>query len=158
MRVVPQLIKSGKYIRPALGIEVDEQLNARLPGALTGNKGVFVLRDAGLGVFCGQARRRRGHLGGIVPGDWCYRHRRRTASTTPPLTGPAQTTKNAGDVVGLWHSGLPARLARCRTTNRESDGKWVMDLHSEGAAGVTPATKALTPSSNEYRSLKLPLF
>lgn len=30
MRVVPQLIKTGKYIRPALGIEVDEQLNARL--------------------------------------------------------------------------------------------------------------------------------
>ncbi|HBV4799681.1 TPA: trypsin-like peptidase domain-containing protein, partial [Escherichia coli] len=27
MRVVPQLIKTGKYIRPALGIEVDEQLN-----------------------------------------------------------------------------------------------------------------------------------
>ncbi|MBN0903260.1 trypsin-like peptidase domain-containing protein, partial [Pseudomonas aeruginosa] len=25
MRVVPQLIKTGKYIRPALGIEVDEQ-------------------------------------------------------------------------------------------------------------------------------------
>ncbi len=30
MRVVPQLIKTGKYIRPALGIEVDEQLNQRL--------------------------------------------------------------------------------------------------------------------------------
>ncbi len=43
MRVVPQLIKTGKYIRPALGIEVDEQLNARLQ-ALTGSKGVFVLR------------------------------------------------------------------------------------------------------------------
>ncbi|CAJ0709598.1 hypothetical protein LMG8323_00703 [Ralstonia mannitolilytica] len=35
MRVVPQLIKTGKYIRPALGIEVDEQLNTRLQ-ALTG--------------------------------------------------------------------------------------------------------------------------
>lgn len=43
MRVVPQLIKTGKYIRPALGIEVDEQLNQRLL-ALTGSKGVFVLR------------------------------------------------------------------------------------------------------------------
>ena len=32
MRVVPQLIKTGKYIRPALGIEVDEQLNTRLAG------------------------------------------------------------------------------------------------------------------------------
>ena len=43
MRVVPQLIKTGKYIRPALGIEVDEQLNQRLL-APTGSKGVFVLR------------------------------------------------------------------------------------------------------------------
>ncbi|CAH1196039.1 DegP2 peptidase Serine peptidase MEROPS family S01B [Candidatus Nitrotoga sp. BS] len=43
MRVVPQLIKSGKYIRPALGIETDEQINERL-NAVTGTKGVVVLR------------------------------------------------------------------------------------------------------------------
>jgi S1-C subfamily serine protease len=29
-RVVPQLIRHGKYIRPALGIEIDEDLNRRL--------------------------------------------------------------------------------------------------------------------------------
>ena len=69
MRVVPQLIKTGKYIRPALGIEVDEQLNARLQ-ALTGSKGVFVLR-----VTPGSAAHRAGLVGvevtagGIVPGD-----------------------------------------------------------------------------------------
>jgi len=69
MRVVPQLIKSGKYIRPALGIEVDEQLNQRLL-ALTGNKGVFVLR-----VTPGSAAHKAGLAGveitpqGIVPGD-----------------------------------------------------------------------------------------
>ena len=67
--VVPQLIKTGKYIRPALGIEVDEQLNARLQ-ALTGSKGVFVLR-----VTPGSAAHRAGLVGvevtagGIVPGD-----------------------------------------------------------------------------------------
>ncbi|MGR52657.1 2-alkenal reductase, partial [Escherichia coli] len=67
MRVVPQLIKTGKYIRPALGIEVDEQLNARLQ-ALTGSKGVFVLR-----VTPGSAAHRAGLVGvevtagGIVP-------------------------------------------------------------------------------------------
>lgn len=69
MRVVPQLIKTGKYIRPALGIEVDEQLNTRLQ-ALTGSKGVFVLR-----VAPGSAAHRAGLVGvevtagGIVPGD-----------------------------------------------------------------------------------------
>ena len=69
MRVVPQLIKTGKYIRPALGIEVDEQLNQRLL-ALTGSKGVFVLR-----VTPGSAAHKAGLAGvevtpqGIVPGD-----------------------------------------------------------------------------------------
>lgn len=43
MRVVPQLIKHGRYIRPALGIEVDEELNRRLLLA-TGTSGVVVLR------------------------------------------------------------------------------------------------------------------
>ncbi len=69
LRVVPQLIKTGKYIRPALGIEVDEQLNARLQ-ALTGNQGVFVLR-----VAPGSAAQKAGLAGvevnpqGITPGD-----------------------------------------------------------------------------------------
>ncbi|CAH1904247.1 2-alkenal reductase [Candidatus Nitrotoga sp. HW29] len=43
MRVVPQLIKNGKYLRPALGIEADEQINERL-NAITGTKGVVILR------------------------------------------------------------------------------------------------------------------
>src|SRR5690606_17468260 len=69
MRVVPQLIKTGKYIRPALGIEVDEQLNRRLQ-ALAGTQGVFVLR-----VAPGSAAQKAGLNGvtvgpeGIVPGD-----------------------------------------------------------------------------------------
>lgn len=69
MRVVPQLIKNGKYIRPALGIEVDEQLNARLQGMI-GSRGVFVLR-----VTPGSAAQKAGLTGvevspqGIVPGD-----------------------------------------------------------------------------------------
>ncbi|MDX5445635.1 MAG: trypsin-like peptidase domain-containing protein [Zoogloeaceae bacterium] len=69
MRVVPQLIKTGKYARPALGIEVDEQLNARLQ-ALTGSQGVFVLR-----VAPGSAADKAGLAGvevtsqGIAPGD-----------------------------------------------------------------------------------------
>ncbi len=43
MKVVPELIKHGKYIRPALGIEINQPINDRL-NALTGIAGVFVLR------------------------------------------------------------------------------------------------------------------
>ena len=44
-RVVPQLIGKGRYVRPSLGIEVDEALNQRLQAAI-GIDGVFVLRVA----------------------------------------------------------------------------------------------------------------
>ncbi|MDT7928751.1 S1C family serine protease [Tepidimonas sp.] len=69
MRVVPQLIKTGRYVRPALGIEADEALNERL-SALTGIEGVFVLR-----VAPGSAADKAGLRGvtrsaeGLVPGD-----------------------------------------------------------------------------------------
>jgi S1-C subfamily serine protease len=42
-RVVPQLISQGRYIRPALGIEMDEGINRRLADILK-IQGVFVLR------------------------------------------------------------------------------------------------------------------
>ena len=42
-RVVPQLVRNGKYIRPSLGIEADEDLNQRL-SKLLDVKGVIVLR------------------------------------------------------------------------------------------------------------------
>ncbi len=70
MRVVPQLIKSGKYIRPSLGVDVDEQLNRRLQMLIDRHQGVFVLR-----VHPGSAAQRAGLAGirvtsqGIVPGD-----------------------------------------------------------------------------------------
>ena len=41
-RVVPRLIAQGRYIRPALGVRVEEQLNAALSARL-GIEGVFVL-------------------------------------------------------------------------------------------------------------------
>jgi S1-C subfamily serine protease len=41
-RVVPQLIRSGRYIRPALGIEIDAGINNRL-GEMLQTTGVFVL-------------------------------------------------------------------------------------------------------------------
>jgi S1-C subfamily serine protease len=44
-RVVPQLIRDGRYIRPALGISIDEGINRRLV-AMTRTPGVFVLQVA----------------------------------------------------------------------------------------------------------------
>jgi S1-C subfamily serine protease len=44
-RVVPQLVSTGKYVRPALGIEVDESLNAVLTERFR-KPGVLVLRSA----------------------------------------------------------------------------------------------------------------
>jgi len=44
-RVVPQIIRNGRYIRPALGIEVDNALNERLK-AMLNLEGVVVLRVA----------------------------------------------------------------------------------------------------------------
>jgi len=42
-RVVPQLVATGRYVRPALGIQVDERLNELITEQL-GVKGVAVLR------------------------------------------------------------------------------------------------------------------
>jgi S1-C subfamily serine protease len=111
MRVVPQLIKTGKYIRPALGIEVDEQLNRRLQ-ALTSTQGVFVLR-----VAPGSAAQKAGLSGitvgpeGIVPGD------RITGiggapSTMSPSCSHGLTTKRWGMWLSCQLSG-PVSQGRC---------------------------------------------
>ncbi|WP_079436543.1 trypsin-like peptidase domain-containing protein [Zoogloea sp. LCSB751] len=70
MRVVPQLIHSGKYLRPALGVELDEALNQRLSRGL-GVEGVVILR-----VPRGSAAHQAGLRGitqnpdgSLVPGD-----------------------------------------------------------------------------------------
>jgi len=69
-RVVPQLIRHGQYLRPTLGIEVDDSLNERLKQQL-GVKGVVVLRVAP-GSAADQAGMQGATIsrdGGIVPGD-----------------------------------------------------------------------------------------
>jgi S1-C subfamily serine protease len=69
-RVVPQLIKNGRYIRPVLGADFDEGLNQRLVAG-TQTAGAFVLR-----VLPGSAAERAGlraarfsNKGGVSPGD-----------------------------------------------------------------------------------------
>ncbi|SDH48060.1 S1C family serine protease [Nitrosomonas sp. Nm132] len=63
MRVVPQLIDKGRYIRPSLGIEVDERLNERIM-AMLGIEGVVVLR-----ISPGSAADRAGLKAAILTRD-----------------------------------------------------------------------------------------
>jgi S1-C subfamily serine protease len=69
-RIVPQLIKDGKYIRPALGIEVDESVNQRL-AQLSDIKGVLILRVVpdSAAAAAGLKGAAVSSDGGIVPGD-----------------------------------------------------------------------------------------
>lgn len=69
-RVVPQLIRHGKYIRPGLGIDVDDDLNRRLT-AMLGVSGVVIL-NAPPGSAAAEAGLRGvlvSRQGELVPGD-----------------------------------------------------------------------------------------
>ncbi len=69
-RVVPQLIRNGKYLRPALGIGIDENINQRLTDAL-GVKGVVVLKvpSRSAAAAAGLNGVRVTADGRIIPGD-----------------------------------------------------------------------------------------
>lgn len=69
-RVVPQLIRQGHYIRPALGVAVDEDLNRRLSDLL-GVEGVAILRvtPGSAAAAAGLKGIRLTPDGSIVPGD-----------------------------------------------------------------------------------------
>ncbi len=69
-KVVPELIRNGKYLRPALGIEVDEGLNQRLTQLLN-VKGVVILRvpQGSAAAAAGLKGASVARDGGIVPGD-----------------------------------------------------------------------------------------
>jgi S1-C subfamily serine protease len=69
-KVVPELIRDGKYLRPALGIEVDEGLNRRLTEMLE-VEGVVILRVApgSAAATAGLKGATIARDGGIVPGD-----------------------------------------------------------------------------------------
>ncbi len=69
-RVVPQLIKSGRYTSPALGVEIDEDLNRRLTKLLNVS-GVVVLRVApgSSAAKAGLTGINISRSGEVVPGD-----------------------------------------------------------------------------------------
>ncbi|QSB01704.1 trypsin-like peptidase domain-containing protein [Methylomonas sp. EFPC1] len=100
MRVVPELIKQGKYIRPALGIEIDQQMNEQL-AAFTGTAGVAVLR-----VQPGSAAEKAGLQGvsitanGMVPGDIIVAINGKDVDTLSKLFARLDDQK-VGDVVKI---------------------------------------------------------
>ena len=69
-RVVPQLIRSGKYTRPSLGIELDEEINRRLTRILEVS-GVVVLRVAAGSPAAASGLKGLGisRSGDVIPGD-----------------------------------------------------------------------------------------
>jgi S1-C subfamily serine protease len=69
-RVVPQIIASGRYIRPALGIEADEELNRRLSEFFK-IQGVVILRvqESSAAAAAGLQGATVTPSGGLVPGD-----------------------------------------------------------------------------------------
>lgn len=69
-RVVPLLIRHGKYIRPGLGVELDEDLNQRL-SALLKVEGVVILRvtPGSAAASAGLKGASISRDGSIVPGD-----------------------------------------------------------------------------------------
>ena len=69
-RVVPQLVRQGKYIRPTLGIAVDNDLNQRLTSLLN-VQGVVILRvtPGSAAAAAGLQGASISRDGGIAPGD-----------------------------------------------------------------------------------------
>jgi S1-C subfamily serine protease len=69
-RIVPQLIASGRYVRPALGIEIDEGLNQLISQRLAVS-GVAILRTSpgSAAAAAGLRGVRTDKSGAIVPGD-----------------------------------------------------------------------------------------
>jgi S1-C subfamily serine protease len=67
-RVVPQLIRLGKYVRPSLGLRMDEDLNRRLAAALD-VRGVVVVRSATDKLAAGLQEATLSRDGNIFVGD-----------------------------------------------------------------------------------------
>ncbi len=100
-RVVPQLIRTGRYIRPALGIEVDDQLNQRL-SALLNVEGVVILRVAPDSAAA-KAELKGATIardGSVTPGDVIVAVEGKPVATVGQLLGRIDDFK-VGDTVGI---------------------------------------------------------
>jgi S1-C subfamily serine protease len=100
-RVVPQLIAQGRYLRPVLGISVDEDLNTRLTQAF-GTQGVYVLEipEGSAAQRTGLRALKQAAGGGVIAGDIIV------AINGKPVQSVAQLASRldeyrVGDVVGV---------------------------------------------------------
>jgi S1-C subfamily serine protease len=100
-RVVPQLIRSGRYIRPALGIEIDAGINKRL-GEMLQTTGVFVLgvQPDSAAEQAGLRSARIAQDGSFVAGDVIMGLDGRTITGVSELLGRLDDYK-VGDTVRL---------------------------------------------------------
>jgi S1-C subfamily serine protease len=100
-RVVPQLISQGRYIRPALGIEIDEGINRRLRDLMQ-TDGVFVLRvqPGSAAEQAGLVSARIAQDGNFVPGDIIVGLEGRKVASVGELLGRLDDYK-VGDTVKL---------------------------------------------------------
>jgi len=91
-RVVPELIRHGKYMRPSLGAEFDEDINARLAGMFD-VEGVYVLRvkRGSAAAVAGLKPATLSRDGRIAPGDII------TAVEGKPVTSPSQLAARLDD-------------------------------------------------------------
>ncbi|MEW6728184.1 MAG: trypsin-like peptidase domain-containing protein [Pseudomonadota bacterium] len=100
-RIVPQLIRHGRYLRPSLGIQVNEDINRRLT-RLLGVEGVVIL-----GIMRGSAAEAAGLAGAtrardglIIPGDIILALEGRPVSSVRELQARLDDFK-VGDTVRL---------------------------------------------------------
>ncbi|MBX9963712.1 MAG: trypsin-like peptidase domain-containing protein [Burkholderiales bacterium] len=113
-RVVPQVIRRGRYIRPSLGIEVDEGLNQRLSATLKVD-GVVILRVApnSVAAAAGLEGITVTRDGNIVPGDIIVEVEGRPVSSVGRLLSRLDDF-NVGDTVKLtvlrWRSRVDVRV------------------------------------------------
>jgi S1-C subfamily serine protease len=100
-RVVPQLIRSGKYVRPVLGVQVDQRLNEVLTQQL-GVKGVAILEvTPGSGAErAGLQGLQRRPDGSVVPGDIIVAVNNTEVDSAARLLGVIDEHR-VGDVVQL---------------------------------------------------------
>jgi S1-C subfamily serine protease len=100
-RVVPQLIRHGKYLRPGIGLELDERINDRFK-AVFHIDGIIILR-----VSPGSAAEKAGlqgvkvnHDGEMIPGDIILAVNGKNVDTVGKLTSSLDEYK-IGDRVNL---------------------------------------------------------
>ncbi|MDW8398848.1 MAG: trypsin-like peptidase domain-containing protein [Acetobacteraceae bacterium] len=111
-RVVPRLIAEGRYVRPALGIGVDEQVNRALSARL-GVEGVFVLQvePGSPAARAGLQPARIGRDGSVLPGDAILSLGGRPVRRVPDLLDALDRLRPGQEAeLAIWRAGQRIEL------------------------------------------------